>query len=340
MKKSFSIHCVSFSVVLLSLAACGSHGKHISGTGEDFRRVEFADVLTDTTLSADILAEQMGGAITPHADNIMPMDGKPYIEQESGDRWTIHFSGSPDSIGYATLSYRESSGSTTTNQTKMQPRGHGFFVVDDVIGNGWVGTGALLYVYASRDSIGISDGVHRRTFVTADVLSALADTIRTPQCSDVGRSQARSAWVKDGDQLLYIDASGNVMKDNWTPDGFYADNEGHWDPYTPSLEKNLLADGFYTWHNWGSSQGKQMTFELKRDADGVLRGNALHSIRMVKDQEQLEHYLVTATGNSTYLLVKADDDTVRYHATITDEGIPGKGRQMFLSGYGKTEHYE
>ena len=86
--------------------------------------------------------------------------------------------------------------------------------------------------------------------------------------------------------------------------------------------------------------GKQMTFKLTKGADGIRRGTAVLSIRMVKDQEELENYIVTATGNSTYLLVKADNDTLRYHATIIDEGIPGKGRQMLLSGYGKTERYE
>ena len=335
MKKFVSI---GFTAMLLTAYGCREH-IHIWGTGEDFRRVEFADILSDSTVTADSLAIEMGGGIRAHAEDVFPKTGTIYIEPKSGDRWTIDFSDLPDSIGYGTARYAERNGSSFTLQAKVMPRGRGFFLVDYLRGGGWDGMG-LLYVYASRDSIGITDGVRRRTFVSADLLSAATDSLRLPVCSTATKDKARSAWVKDGNQLVYIDASGYVMKNNWTHDGFYVDGEGHWDPFTPSLEKDLLADSFYTWGNWGSWEGKQMTFKLTTDADGIRRGTAVLSIRMVKDQEVLENYIVTATGNSTYLLVKADNDTLRYHATIFDEGIPGKGRQMLLSGYGKTEWYE
>lgn len=330
---------IGISLFVALMAAC-NQGNHIWGTGEDFRHVEFSHILSDSTITADSLAVEMGGNIKAHAENVMPKTGVAYIEQETGDRWTITLSDSPDSIGYGKAYYEQRSGSAISLQTQLKLRGHGFFLIDELTGRRWYGDSGLLYVYASCDSIGITDGVSRRIFVTADVLPTPNDSLHKPKCSSAVKGQAHSQWIKEGKELVYVDASGCIMKNNWTHDGFYVDGEGRWDPYTPSLEKDLLADGFYTCRNWGSWEGKQMTFKLTTDADGIRRGTAVLSIRVVKDQEVLENYIVTATGNSTYLLVKADNDTLRYHATIFDEGIPGKGRQMLLSGYGKTECYE
>ena len=106
MKKFVSI---GFTAMLLTAYGCREH-IHIWGTGEDFRRVEFADILSDSTVTADSLAIEMGGGIRAHAEDVFPKTGTIYIEPKSGDRWTIDFSDLPDSIGYGTARYAERNG--------------------------------------------------------------------------------------------------------------------------------------------------------------------------------------------------------------------------------------
>ena len=321
------------AVVLLT--ACWNN-KHLSGTGEDWRRVEFSDLLADTTVSADSLIREMCSVHKVHAADLMPKEGMAYIERESGDRYIVDLNRQTDSTGFGMACYQEGSGSNTKLLTAMRPRGHGLFVLDEVGGHQWKLSGGkgLLYVYEGQDRIDVYDGMYRRTFVAAGKLDA---TTTTPPADSGGTlGVARSAWVKDADgRLVYVDCSGHVMKDNWTHDGYYADGMGHFDPYTPSLAKDLVVDGFYTWGNWGSWEGKQITFTMTSAKEGT----AVCSIRMVKNQEVLEEFTVTATGHSTYRMVKKDAPDVQYHIAVTDEGIPGKGRQLHLSGYGETVVY-
>ncbi len=330
----------------LGLVSCGigGGGVHLSGTGEDFQRADFLSLLTDGT-PIDTLAKEMNGNIKPHATDVMPKSGIAYIEPETGDRFTLSLIEESDSVGYGYSEYIGSGDWIAESETKITPRGKGFFVLDEVTGRGWDHHPGLLYVYEGSDSISVYDGVTLRTFVSQDILderlgiSEMRSKIASYALSGQNKAEAHSQWVKDGDTFMYIDASGSVMRNCWTHDGFYADCNGHWDPYTPGLSTNLMPDDNhdYVIGNWGSGKGKKITFKTSKDKDGNVSGTAVLSI-LVKDKEVTENYTVTPLGGSAYCLTKTNDPSVCCQVTIVEERVkPGFGHSLIMCADGKRE---
>ena len=209
-----------------------------------------------------------------------------------------------------------------------------------------------VYVYPSYKKILITSKGENVIYKTADSFSesvSSTDPSYTPARyaikagSDKGKWQtlqsgetvyiypsgiyARSVWIKDGSKYYYVDASGCRMKNNYAHDGFYAGKDGSWDNSVSCIDVNKLPGKEYT-----DRDTQRWTFNVKAQSDGTISGTAQHIYR--GDINLTENYVVKSFGHSAYSLVKKDDDFVRCHVVVLDNG-----HTILVSSAGSTEKF-
>ena len=117
------------------------------------------------------------------------------------------------------------------------------------------------------------------------------------------------------------------MKNNYAHDGFYAGKDGSWDNSVSCIDVNKLPGKEYT-----DRDTQRWTFNVKAQSDGTISGTAQHIYR--GDINLTENYVVKSFGHSAYSLVKKDDDFVRCHVVVLDNG-----HTILVSSAGSTEKF-
>lgn len=141
---------------------------------------------------------------------------------------------------------------------------------------------------------------------------------------------ARSQWIKDGDKLYYVDASGCKMLNNWAHDGFYAGSDGLWDRTVRVINDNVLPLNGVEYRD---DSGKTWTFQMTSQADGTIEGRA--HLAYPKSTGYQADYTVKSFGSSAYRLINPKDAFDCCHVVVLDGG-----RTLRVSGAGVTEVFE
>ena len=141
----------------------------------------------------------------------------------------------------------------------------------------------------------------------------------------------RNQWVKDGDVLYYVDATGCRMIENYTHDGYYVGKNGALDPSVQRLEANLLPESGKKYASEGGS--KTWTFHLEKDAAGKVSGTA--HMAYSEDIGYKADYHVHPLGHSSFSLYNVLDDFDACHLVVLHGG-----RILRVSAAGETEQFE
>ena len=129
---------------------------------------------------------------------------------------------------------------------------------------------------------------------------------------------AKNAWVQDGNNLYYVDASGCLMKENYSHDGYYVGKNGTLDKSVKRLEKNVQPRDGKTYRC--ADSGKTMVFKLSSNtASMTYYGNT-------------SKYNVIPLGRGVYILHNTDDEYDHYHVVVLDGG-----NTLRVSAAGETE---
>lgn len=138
---------------------------------------------------------------------------------------------------------------------------------------------------------------------------------------------AHSIWIKDGGKFYYVDASGCRMKNNYAHDGFYAGQDGAWDNSVKCIDVNKLPGKLYT-----DRDSQRWIFDVKEHSNGTITGTAQHIYRGTINLT--ENYVVKSFGHSAYSLTKKDDEFVRCHVVVLDNG-----HTILVSSAGATDKF-
>jgi len=129
---------------------------------------------------------------------------------------------------------------------------------------------------------------------------------------------AKNAWIQDGNKLYYVDASGCLMKENYSHDGYYVGKNGTLDKSVKRLEKNVqLRDG-KTYICYESD--KTFVFQVS--------ANKAHFTYYTFQAD----YSVIPLGRGVYILHNVNDEYDHYHVVALDGG-----KTLRVSSAGETE---
>lgn len=125
----------------------------------------------------------------------------------------------------------------------------------------------------------------------------------------------RNSWVKDGTTVFYVGYDGVLVKDNYTPDGYYADSDGAWDQTKEYRENDVTPyEGVY------EGTGNVFIFSMPRDGrqDSVQMANKTGEVYANCSVTSVGHgcMMVWENGNTDeydQILMSVSDDrqTVR-----------------------------
>lgn len=129
---------------------------------------------------------------------------------------------------------------------------------------------------------------------------------------------AKNAWIQDGNKLYYVDASGCLMKENYSHDGYYVGKNGTLDKSVKRLEKNVQPSDGKTYRC--SDSGNTLVFQLSSNtARMTYYGNN-------------SKYNVIPLGRGVYILHNVNDEYDHYHVVALDGG-----KTLRVSSAGETE---
>lgn len=133
-----------------------------------------------------------------------------------------------------------------------------------------------------------------------------------------------SLWVKDGNKLYYIDASGCLMKENYSHDGFYVGKDGALDKSVKRLEKDQKPFEGKEYRCTDGS-GKTWVFSLL-----FSKANMYYS----EDTSYGADYNIVSLGRGIFLLYNISDEFDKCHAVVLDGG-----KTLRVSSAGETEKF-
>ena len=129
---------------------------------------------------------------------------------------------------------------------------------------------------------------------------------------------AKNAWIQDGNKLYYVDASGCLMKENYSHDGYYVGKNGTLDKSVKRLEKNVQPRDGKTYR--GNDSGNTLVFQISANtARMTYYGNT-------------SKYNVISLGRGVYILHNVNDEYDHYHIVALDGG-----NKLRVSAVGETE---
>ena len=129
---------------------------------------------------------------------------------------------------------------------------------------------------------------------------------------------AKNAWVQDGNKLYYVDASGCLMKENYSHDGYYVGKNGTLDKSVKRLEKNVQPRDGKTYIS--DETDKTFVFQLS--------ANKAHFTYYILKAD----YSVISLGRGVYILHNIKDEYDSYHVVVLDGG-----KTLRVSSAGETE---
>ena len=296
--------------------------------------------VSGVSLSKDSEASEENGEET------LPI-GKEYINRELNTK--IGFAKSESSSEPVYVVYFSTDDTKGHDIVKISPSGKGHFTLYKSDG---MTPDAELYIYPGAEKVRISSKGVEVIFQSAESFSeavSSTDPSYTPARyaitagSDKGKwetlqsgetvyiypsgTYAHSIWIKDGGKYYYVDASGCLMKDNYAHDGFYAGADGAWNKEVKCIDVNKLPGKSYTDRNT-----QKWNFDVKEHSDGTITGTAQHIYRGTINLT--ENYVVKAFGHSAYSLTKKDDEFVRCHVVVLDNG-----HTILVSSVGATNKF-
>lgn len=134
---------------------------------------------------------------------------------------------------------------------------------------------------------------------------------------------ARNQWIKDGNQLYYVDVSGCRMTDNYSHDGYYVGQDGALVKSVKRLEKDLQPREGQTyrcpdWDNtlmfWPSSGKAHMAYPEKYNYE--------------------VDYRIVPLGHSAYSLYNINDEFDCCYVVVLDDG-----QSLRVSSAGETKSF-
>lgn len=129
---------------------------------------------------------------------------------------------------------------------------------------------------------------------------------------------AKNVWIQDGNKLYYVDASGCLMKENYSHDGYYVSKNGTLDKSVKRLEKNVQPRDGKTYRC--NDNGNTLVFNLSANtARMTYYGNK-------------SNYNVIPIGRGVYILHNVNDEYDHYHVVALDGG-----NKVRVSAAGETE---
>ena len=129
---------------------------------------------------------------------------------------------------------------------------------------------------------------------------------------------AKNAWIQDGNKLYYVDASGCLMKENYSHDGYYVGKNGTLDKSVKRLEKNVQPSDGKTYIC--NDSDKTFVFQLS--------ANKAHFTYYTLKAD----YSVIPLGRGVYILHNVNDEYDHYHVVALDGG-----KTLRVSSAGETE---
>jgi len=296
--------------------------------------------VSGVSLSKDSEASEENGEET------LPI-GKEYINRELNTK--IGFAKSESSSEPVYVVYFSTDDTKGHDIVKISPSGKGHFTLYKSDG---MTPDAELYIYPGAEKVRISSKGVEVIFQSAESFSeavSSTDPSYTPARyaitagSDKGKwetlqsgetvyiypsgTYAHSIWIKDGGKFYYVDASGCLMKDNYAHDGFYAGADGAWNKEVKCIDVNKLPGKLYT-----DRDSQRWIFDVKEHSNGTITGTAQHIYHGTINLT--ENYVVKSFGHSAYSLTKKDDEFVRCHVVVLDNG-----HTILVSSAGATDKF-
>ena len=283
----------------------------------------------------------------------LPLADTEYINLASGDKWGFVQATSDDGSEPKNVAYFMGNGMQGRDFYTLQSTGNSCYTLFQP--GSTTDCGISIYVYPGADSIRVTRDGRLAIFKTADsfdeaVSSVDPDYTPARYAINVGDhggkweplqsgetayvfpsgEYARSQWVKDGDKLYYVDASGCKMLNNWAHDGFYAGSDGSWDRSVRVINDNVLPKNGAAYVDDG---GKTWTFRMTSQSDGTIEGRAHMAYPRSIGYEA--DYTVKSFGSSAYRLNNVKDDFDCCHVVVLNGG-----RTLRVSSGGVTEVFE
>ena len=134
---------------------------------------------------------------------------------------------------------------------------------------------------------------------------------------------ARNQWIKDGNQLYYVDVSGCRMADNYSHDGYYVGQDGALVKSVPRIENDLQPREGKVYHY--SDYDKTWVFQLSI-------GKA--HMAYPKEYGYEADYSILPLGHSVYSLHNINDEFDCCHVVVLDGG-----NTLRVSSAGQTERF-
>ena len=303
--------------------------------------------ISDVSLSKDSeVSEDDVEASEEVGEEELPI-GKEYINREMNTK--IGFTKSESSSKPVYFIYFSTDDKKDHDIVKITPTGKGYY---NLYKSDGMTPEAEIYIYPGAEKVRLRSKGIDIIFQTAESFSeavSSTDPSYTPARyaitagSDKGKwetlqsgetvyiypsgTYAHSIWIKDGGKFYYVDASGCLMKDNYAHDGFYAGADGAWNKDVKCIDVNKLPGKSYTDRNT-----QKWNFDVKEHSDGTITGTAQHIYRGTINLT--ENYVVKAFGHSAYSLTKKDDEFVRCHVVVLDNG-----HTILVSSVGATNKF-
>ena len=138
-------------------------------------------------------------------------------------------------------------------------------------------------------------------------------------------SYVMNVWVEDNGKYYYVDYSGCLMKNNYTPEGFWAGEDGSWYESVPQRTEDLEPEA-------GTDYGTDPVLRIDKTGDmsDGSYGKAIRSYSFGHSEE----YNVISLGCGTYLLEGKDDFNSGLLMSVSDDR-----KTLTRSGGGITESY-
>lgn len=290
--------------------------------------------------------------MSSHPDQLPQADTE-YINLASGDVWGFVLGASGDGPEPINIAHFRGNGMQGRDMYELRSTGNSCYALYQ--SGSTTDCGITIYVYPGADSIRVTRDGRQAIFKTADsfdqaVSSVDPDYTPARYAINVGDHSgkwvtlesgetvyelpsgeyARSQWVKDGDKLYYVDASGCKMLNNWAHDGFYAGADGSWDRTVRVINDNVLPLNGFAYCDNG---GKTWTFHMTSLSDGTIEGRAHMAYPRSIGYEA--DYTVKSFGSSAYRLNNVKDDFDCCHVVVLNGG-----RTLRVSSGGATEVFE
>ncbi|MBO6150160.1 MAG: zinc ribbon domain-containing protein [Clostridium sp.] len=142
-----------------------------------------------------------------------------------------------------------------------------------------------------------------------------------------GGGTAENTWIDNEDGYYsYVGFDGCMVTKNYTPDGFWVDEEGHWDRSVPQrMDDPEPLEG----RRYGDSP--TLTFRFPRMSDGKNYCIMTRSYSFGYE----ETFSLTPVGHGAYMTEKTDDPGIRGLLTVAENQ-----KSILFSEAGYTERYQ